>query len=115
MGYSSTRQRLLSILSLLVLTGICLPLLAQDKSAGDYPERGKVIASAASAKASAGGVPVFRIDTENRVYEFEGTDEAKLTVGATIRFRIEADWAYVPQGDKEQKFKVIDTQLKDDD
>jgi hypothetical protein len=90
-------------------------VLAQEKGSKTYPEQGKVLAQTVSAKPSAHRVAVFRVEAETKVYEFERTDESKLTVGNTIRFRVEKDFAYVQQGDKEQKFRVIDTQLKDDD
>ena len=111
---NSTRCAVAILCCLLYLTA-CSAVLAQDKAPNNYPEQGKVIAHTDSAKTTAPRVPVFRVETETRIYEFEGKDESELTVGATIQFRIEKDWAYVQRGDKEQKFRVIDTQLKDDD
>ena len=111
---NSTRRAAAILCCLLYLT-VCSAVFAQDKASDAYPEHGKVIANTVSAKSTARGVPVFRVETDTRVYEFEGNNESKLAVGDTIQFRIENDSAYVRQGDKEQTFKVIDTQLKDDD
>ena len=112
---SSTRRRTHTILCCFVYLAACSAAWSQDKAAKDYPEQGKVIAHTVSAKTTSAGVPVYRVETEKRIYEFEGKDESKLAVGGTIPFRIEGDWAYVRQGDKQEKFRVIDTQLKDDD
>jgi len=114
MRYNLLRLGALGIFCCFVCAAAGLAL-AQDRAAGEYPERGKVIAHTSSAKASAGGVAVFRVETETRIYEFEEKAEAKLAVGDVIQFRIEGDWAYVASGAREQKFRVIDTQLKDDD
>ena len=114
MRYNRWRLGVLGVFFCFVCAAAGLAL-AQDRAAGEYPERGKVIAHSSSAKASAGGVSVFRVETETRIYEFEEKGEAKLAVGDVIQFRIEGDWAYVGRGPKEQKFRVVDTQLKDDD
>ena len=60
---------------------------AQDKTSDTYPEQGKVLAHAASQKPSAHGTPVFRVETDLKIYEFEAKDPASLAVGDTITFR----------------------------
>jgi hypothetical protein len=88
---------------------------AQDKASDAYPEQGKVLAHAASQKPSAHGTPVFRVETDLKIYEFEAKDPSSLAVGDTIQFRVEQDSAYVQRAGKEQEFRVIDTMLKDGD
>ena len=107
-------QRAIAILCCLLYLTACSTVFSQDQGSKAYPEQGKVIAKTVSAKATASRVPVFRVETDMRVYEFERKD-SELAVGDAIQFRIENDWAYVQQSDKDQKFRVIDTQLKDAD
>ncbi len=125
------KQRSFAILCCLLFLAAGSKLLANDKASEAYPEQGKVIAStldqtahaptaASQAQPNAGTpanslLPVFRVETDTRVYQFEGKSKPGLTVGDTVQFRIVKDWAYVKRDGKEQKFKVIDTQLKDDD
>jgi len=107
-------QRAGTILCCLLYLAACSTAFARDKGSKTYPEQGKVIAHTVSAKTTAARLPVFRVETETKIYEFAGKD-SELAVGETIEFRIEKDSAYVQQGGKEQEFRVIDTQLKDDD
>jgi len=57
-------------------------------------------------------LPVYRIETDTKFYELEGRRKQILALGDTIRFRMEKKWAYVQQGDKEQRFRVVGVQLK---
>jgi hypothetical protein len=104
--------------------------LAKDKELKTYPERGTVIATKTQEQSRTtpiytdpygkthGGIsairrlPVYRIETETKFYELEGKKKEALALGDTIRFRLEKEWAYVQQGDKEQKFRVVGVELK---
>jgi hypothetical protein len=114
------------------LTCLTLPptVFAKDKAPKTYPEQGRVIANKTAEQAHTtpvytdaygkthGGVsairrlPVYRIETDTKVYELEGRKKEEMSLGDTIQFRIEKEWAYVQQGDKEKKFRVVATELK---
>jgi hypothetical protein len=108
-------RRAAAILCLLLCVAAWPAAGAQDKASDTYPEQGKVLAHAASQKPSAHGTPVFRVETDLKIYEFEAKDPSSLAVGDTIQFRVEKDSAYVQRAGKEQEFRVIDTMLKDGD
>jgi hypothetical protein len=114
MPHNSIR-RAAAILCFLLCLAAWSTARAQDKTSDAYPEQGKVLAHAASQKPSAHGTPVFRVETDLKIYEFEAKDPSSLAVGDTIQFRVEKDSAYVQRAGKEQEFRVIDTMLKDGD
>lgn len=83
-----------------------------------YPERGTVIDTYASRPLGEfhGGSsvrlppPGYRVGTDTIVYEFDGHKNQTLAIGSTIEFRIDRGWAYVKQGDKEEKFHIAGTE-----
>lgn len=125
-----TRRAAIIICCFLFLA--CANVLAKDKEPKTYPEQGKVIANHTVEQSHTipvhtdpygrtyGGMsairrrPVFRVETDAKFYEFEGKKDQELPLGSTIKFRIEKEWVYVQQGDKEQKFRLVGTELKPD-
>src|ERR1700733_11018287 len=115
------------ILCCLLSLTMCSYVLGNDKV---YPEQGKVIANRTveysrtapvytdpygkthGGVSGVGRLPVFRVETDTKIYELEGAGKRGLVLGDTIKFRLEKKWAYVQQGDKEQKFRVVGTELK---
>jgi hypothetical protein len=113
---------------LLALPASAMPKDAQPKS---YPETGKVVALKTAEQPHStpvytdpygkthGGVstvrrlPVFRVETATKSYDLEGKRKDVLNLGDTIDFRIDKEWAYVRQGDKEKKFRVVGIELKE--
>jgi hypothetical protein len=114
---------------------ICLCLLsahlgAKDKEAKTYPESGTIVATRTQEEPyttpvytdtngkTQGGVsltsrrPVYRVGTDTKFYELEGRRNKPLQLGETVRFRLEKEWAYVQQGDKEEKFRVVAVELR---
>jgi hypothetical protein len=123
-------RRVSAILCCSLFLLVCSNVLAKDKEPKTYPEQGRVIANRTAEQARTlpvytdpygkthGGMsiisrlPVFRIETETKFYEIEGRKKQQLALGDTIQFRLEKQWAYVQQGDKEQKFRLVGTELK---
>ena len=110
------------IAGFLVLWCLLLPV-CEGQSAKTYPEHGTVVDLRTEAAADptlnyadpyGKRLPVYRIETENKVYKLEGKkkDKNAFSRGDTVQFRLEKDWAYVHRGDKEQKFRVLAVELK---
>jgi hypothetical protein len=58
-------------------------------------------------------LPVYRIETETKFYELEARSGRDVfPVGDVVQFRIEKQWAYIQQGDKEKKLRVVGVELK---
>lgn len=104
---------------------VCAMFLAQAAalaahSPKTYPERGKVIdiySGGPPSKFPSGSrikapPPGYRVETDTIVYEFEGRKNQTLVIGSTVEFRINDGWAYVKQGDTEQKFRIVGTEPK---
>jgi hypothetical protein len=128
---ASTRRRL-------ILLGICFCVLSlvetaafpQGNGTKTYPLRGTIVAAKVAERSETtpvytdpqgktqGGtsyvrrLPVFRIETDDKFYELEGKKRQVLILGDAIQFRLEKEWAYVQQGYKEQKFRVMAVELK---
>jgi len=98
---------------------------AQDKQPKSYPETGTVSATRVIKEPEPAGtytdqygrerrarsvmllLHVYRVTTEDRVYELKGGTKASLSVGDAVNFRITKDSAYVQRGDKEDKYEVL--------
>jgi hypothetical protein len=111
-------------------SGAVLNVLAKDRAPKTYPEQDRVIANRIAEQAHTTPVytdpygkthsgvtairrlPVFRVETDTKFYEFEGKRKQELPLGDTIQFRLEKEWAYIQQGDKQQRFRVVGTELK---
>jgi len=97
----------------------------------NYPEQGKVIAtriverphetsvhSDDKDQTHEGGrsaireLPVYRIETDTKFYELEGTKKQVWIFGDSIQFRVEEEWVYFQQGDKEEKVRMVGVELK---
>ena len=99
-----------------IVFGVQLSVLAKRQEPKTYPERGVVIDSYADTHGGAytGSsarkvTPIFRVETDTKVYEIESKKKT-LTEGDTVEFRIDNDWVYVKNGDKEEKFRLVDTE-----
>jgi hypothetical protein len=57
-------------------------------------------------------LPVYRIETDTKFYEFEGKKKQTLPLGDTVHFRLEKEWAYAQEGDKEEKLRVVAVELR---
>jgi len=96
--------------------------LAKNKQPKTYPERGTVLAVRMADKSyQIVGArpqtiywrdPVYRVETETRIYEFEGSRKSKMALGDVIRFRLKKQSAYVQEGKKERKYRVVGEELK---
>jgi hypothetical protein len=117
--------------SAVFILAICSVASAKDKQPKHYPEHGTIISTRTSeqtetdavrtdynGKIHGGGsdvsyLPVYRIETETRFYELEARSERRVfSVGDAVQFRIDKQWAFVQQGDKEKKLRVIGVELK---
>jgi hypothetical protein len=103
---------------------------AKDKEPKSYPETGTVLEMHIAERTYTAGVytdpygkthggnstdirrPVYKLETEKRFYDLEGRRRDRLEIGTSVRFRIEKDWAYVQQGSKEMKLRIVGDSLK---
>lgn len=108
-----------------------LGALPKDKQPKTYSEIGKVVALKTAEQPHTtpvytdpygkthGGIstvrrlPIFRVETDTKFYDLEGKRKDVLNLGDTVEFRLEKEWAYVRQGDKEKKFRVVGIELKE--
>jgi hypothetical protein len=97
---------------------------AQDKQPKAYPEAGTVTSTRLVKEPQPAGIyndqygrerrgrivillHVYRVTTEDRVYELKGGTKASLSVGDAVNLRVTKDNAYVQRGDKEDKYEVL--------
>jgi hypothetical protein len=114
-----------------LMLAVCAVASGKEKQPKVYPERGTIISTRTSeqtetepvrtgydGKIRGGGsdvsyLPVYRIETETKFYELEARSEKRFfSVGDAVQFRFEKQWAYVQQGDKEKKLRVIGVEQK---
>jgi hypothetical protein len=55
---------------------------------------------------------VYRVETEENIYDLEGNKDPTLRVGDAVEFRIEGETAHVRVGEKEKKYRIITTHSK---
>ncbi len=129
MQSSSRRPSVILLGSLLLVT--LFSTWAKDKDPKTYPEQGTVVSERTQEQPvttpvytdpygkTQGGfssirrLPVYRIEADTKFYELEGKRRGEpLALGSTIGFRIDKKWAFVQQGDKEQKFRIVGIELK---
>ncbi len=55
---------------------------------------------------------VYRVETDDRIYEFAGGKDPVLAVGDAVEFRIENETAHVRAGEKDKKYRVVSTTPK---
>lgn len=114
-------------MGVLLLSGIAV---AQDKPPKTYPEHGTVVAMRVGEQSRTlpvytdpygkthGGMSVnrrrhiYRIETDTRFYELEGGRKPTLELNQSIEFRIEKESAYVQQGKKEEKYRIVGVEQK---
>jgi len=108
-----------------------LGVLAADKAANSHLEKGKVVAAALSERAdyvpitppdskgrTQGGQAlvhrnwVYRVETEDAVYELRGGKKQSMAAGDAVEFRVEKETARVQTGTKEQKYRITSTETK---
>lgn len=124
-------RRALTPLCFYLLLALPADALPKDKTPKVYPEAGKVVALKTAEQPHAtpvytdpygkthGGVstvkrlPIFRVETDTRFYDLEGKRKDVLNLGDTVEFRLDKEWAYVRQGDKEKKLRVVGIELKE--
>jgi hypothetical protein len=99
--------------------------LAKDNPSTSYPERGKVVAVRVSESTdyvpisppdskgrTHGGEAfvhrkqVYRVETDDEIYELEGGKNPNMAVGDAVEFRVEKGTARVRAGDKERKYRL---------
>lgn len=113
--------------ALLLLPGIAV---AQDKPPKTYPEHGTVVAIRLAeqmrtlpvytdpyGKTHGGGSArsrryVYCVETETKVYELEGKRKMMLELNEIVHFRVEKESAFVRQGKKEQKYRIVGVEQK---
>jgi len=107
--------------------------LAKNKQPKTYPERGRVVAVrfvtrnqliAGNRAGNPYGLPpsndisvthgyrVYRIETAGRFYELEGGRKPTMALGDAIHFQLKKQSAYVQEGKKERKYRVVGEELK---
>jgi hypothetical protein len=55
---------------------------------------------------------VYRVETDDRIYEFAGGKDPLLAVGDAVEFRIEKETAHVRAGEKDKKYRIVSTTSK---
>lgn len=104
---------------------------ATDKAPKGYPEKGKVVAASMSEHTNyvpvspadskgrtSGGEAfvhrnwVYRVETDDGSYEFEGGKKQSMTAGDAVEFRIVKDNGYVRAGHKEMKYRILSSSSK---
>jgi len=103
-----------------VLASCLLPARADEKQANDYPLAGKVLAS------SSKGMHVYQVEAGNQIFlllceQVRGfhmrapeckIDNRPIGIGDTVSFRLEFDWAYMPDGKgKEEGLRILTAEL----
>lgn len=130
---AATRLRRVKDLSI-VIASLSLIALASPviSSAADntrtYPEKGRVIDATVSehteyvpvsppdSKGRSGGGEalitktwVYRVETDDGTYEFEGGKRQNLKTGDDVEFRVEKDSVHVRAGAKDVKYRLVST------
>lgn len=104
---------------------------ATDKAPKSYPEKGKVVAASVSEHTdyvpvtpadskgrTSGGEAfvhrnwVYRVETDDGIYELRGGKKQSMAVGDGVEFRVVKDTGYVLAGDKEMKYRILSTAPK---
>ncbi len=121
-------QGIVAGLLLVCLVSLMSPLAA---SGDTYPEKGKVVAVSISAhtdyvpisppdsKGRSGGGEAFvskhwmyRVETGNRIYVFEGGKKQEMNAGDDVEFRIDKSTVHVRAGTKDVKCRLASDTLK---
>ena len=55
---------------------------------------------------------VYRVETDDRIYEFAGGKDPLLAVGDAVEFRIEKETVHVRAGEKDKKYRIVSTTSK---
>jgi hypothetical protein len=124
---SKRRCHLSVVVASLLLASLGSPaiFLAADDS-NRYPEKGKVVAAGVSERTeyvpvsppdskgrSSGGEAfvsrnwLYRVETGDDVYEFEGGKKQSLKTGDAIEFRVEKNSVHLRAGAKEVKYRLL--------
>ncbi len=104
---------------------------ATDKAPKSYPEKGKVVAASMSEHTdyvpatpadskgrTSGGEAfvhrnwVYRVETDDGIYELRGGKKQSMAVGDGVEFRVVKDTGYVLAGHKETKYRILSTAPK---
>jgi hypothetical protein len=99
-------------LALLLIVGV---VAAQEAPKGvPYPEHGKVIATHLGIETvgSAGSVGslkrwIYRVDCGALYYDLQGGGKPSLSLGQDVTFRIEELNAYLNDGNKGQRYRIV--------
>ncbi len=102
-----------SLALLLVVAGVP----AQEAPKGNpYPEHGKVITTRLGIETvgSAGSVGslkrwIYRVDCGDLYYDLQGKGKPSLSIGQDVNFRIEKQEAYLNDGKKGTRYRVVGT------
>jgi len=106
-------------------------LVSDDRAANNYPEKGKVVAANltehtdyvpmtppdSKGRTSGGQAFVhrswtYRIETDDRIYEFAGGKKQSMSVGDSVDFRVVKDKAHVRGDGKETKYHIASVSAK---
>lgn len=104
---------------------------ATDRDPKSYPEKGNVVAANVSEHTdyvpvtppdskgrTSGGEAfvhrnwVYRVETEDEIYELRGGKKLDMAVGDGVEFRVVKDTGYVLANDKETKYRILSTAPK---
>jgi hypothetical protein len=115
----------------LLLVAVQVATLAADNTPKSYPEKGRVVAGNISEHTdyapimptdskgrTHGGEAfvhrnwVYRVETDDGVYELAGGKNQTLNTADAIEFRISKGTARVRDGDKEKKYRIISQPAK---
>jgi hypothetical protein len=119
------------VLLVLLFVAGHMAAFATDKAPKSYPEKGKVVAASVSEHTdyvpvapadskgrTSGGQAfvhrnwVYRVETDDGIYELRGGKKQSMAVGDGVEFRVAKDTAYVLANDKETKYRILSTAPK---
>ena len=105
--------------------------LRQTRPPKSYPEKGKVVAASMSEHTdyvpvtppdskgrTSGGEAfvhrnwVYRVETDDGIYELRGGKKQSMAVGDGVEFRVVKDTGYVLADDKETKYRILSSSAK---
>lgn len=128
---SSWRARAAVVPVLLLFVAGHLAAFATDRDPKSYPEKGKVVAASVSEHTdyvpvtppdskgrTTGGQAfvhrnwVYRVETDDGIYELKGGKKQDMAVGDGVEFRVVKDTGYVLANDKETKYRILSTAPK---